>query len=67
MSERQNAHRQSGHRSGKLVVLAIIGLGLALGVVGMLFRPARVTKPTTQPSTHPTSIPSPSAGVHAAR
>ena len=39
-------------RSGKLVVLVIIGMGLALGLIGLKYRnAARPVRPLTQPST----------------
>jgi hypothetical protein len=45
--------RQS-HASGKLVVIAMIALGVALGLVGFIYRHAVPPPPATQPSTLPT-------------
>ena len=53
----ERAPHRTDHRRGKLVVLAIIGLGLALGLVGYGFRRALPARPTTRPATQPATAP----------
>jgi hypothetical protein len=47
-----SAPKHRNFRSGKLVVLVIIALGLVLGLVGLRYRnAARPVRPLTKPST----------------
>lgn len=45
--------RGSGHFSGKLVVVAMIGLGLVLGVIALRYRKLMPKPPATQPTSAP--------------
>lgn len=47
--------RSSGHFSGKLVVVAMIGLGLVLGVIALRYRKLMPKSPATQPTSAPVS------------
>jgi hypothetical protein len=49
--------RRVSHARGKLVVLAMIALGLILGVTSLFFRPAPPARPATRPGTTPATLP----------